>query len=206
MKPLVSILIPTCNRPQVLRQSLRSALEQTYPNTEIIICDNSDNDLTERVVQSSLAESRFPIKYIRHPENIGPIPNFNKCLVLSSGEYINFLMDDDLLHPRKIEMMIPYLLQDENVTLVSSRRQVIDNSGRKQSVRPEHNCFPSPDGIMARVNGKQGIQAMLAKKSNLIGPPTAVLFRKHDLIAPFGTYHGKPAHNSVDVAGWVTFL
>lgn len=94
--PFFSIGIPTYNRCNLLRQSLESALNQKGIATEIIICDNASTDETQKLCES-LDDPR--IKYYRNSENIGPIPNWHRCLELATGEYFSWLQDDDLIFP-----------------------------------------------------------------------------------------------------------
>lgn len=83
--PLVSIGIPTYNRANsYLKQALRSAVNQTYKNLEIIVSDNCSSDDTESVVK----EFRDPrIRYFRQNKNLGAVPNCNFCLEQSQGKY-----------------------------------------------------------------------------------------------------------------------
>lgn len=208
MKPLVSILIPTYNRPDYLKQALKSALSQTYTPTEIIVSDNSDNNQTEQVVkkiQAKVQGSRT-IKYVKNSRNIGPIANQRQCLELSTGEFINFLMDDDLLHRDKLDSMLPYLLQDKSVALVTSRRTMIKESGRTVEVLPKSEAFRKQFIRDRKVDGKVLGEKMLLNQNNYIGEPTTVLFRKSDLSEPFGSFCGKTAYNNVDAASWLTML
>jgi glycosyltransferase involved in cell wall biosynthesis len=94
MPPLVSIGIPTYNRASsYLKAALRSAVNQTYKNIEIIVSDNCSSDNTESVVK----EFNDPrIRYYRQQENIGAVPNSNFCLKQSQGKYFLALYDDDL--------------------------------------------------------------------------------------------------------------
>ncbi|MCV5360058.1 glycosyltransferase, partial [Escherichia coli] len=55
--------------------------------------------------------------------------NFNQCIELATGEYINFLLDDDLFHHEKIERMMKYFLELENISFVTSYRELIDENG-----------------------------------------------------------------------------
>lgn len=91
--PLVSIGIPTYNRANTyLRCALRSAVNQTYKNIEIIVSDNCSPDNTESVVKEF---DDLRIRYYRHKENIGPVNNRNFCLERSQGKYFVLLSDDD---------------------------------------------------------------------------------------------------------------
>lgn len=91
-----SIGIPTYNRCKMLSQSLASALGQQGISIEVIICDNASTDDTQGFCES-LQDSR--VKYFRNSENVGPIPNWEKCLKLAKGEYFAWLQDDDLIFP-----------------------------------------------------------------------------------------------------------
>lgn len=83
--PLVTIAIPTYNRANLyLTQAIESAINQTYPNLEIIISDNCSTDDTEMVIRS-FKDPR--IRYFRQEKNIGGNNNFNFCLKQARGEY-----------------------------------------------------------------------------------------------------------------------
>lgn len=68
--PLVSILIPTYNRPYYFQMALQSAINQTYKNFEIVIADDSTNDETMTLIQSYLNQYPF-IRYYKNEHNIG---------------------------------------------------------------------------------------------------------------------------------------
>lgn len=86
--------------------ALNSALNQTYENIEIIISDDSTNDEVNAMIQLYLRE----YECITYVKNETPLvaENFNKCVELANGDYINFLLDDDLFHHEKIERMMKY--------------------------------------------------------------------------------------------------
>ena len=76
LKPLVTIGIPTFNRGSLLADTLQSAIEQDYPNIEIIISDNASSDQTENIC-TRLQQKHSNINYIRHDFNMGATNNFN---------------------------------------------------------------------------------------------------------------------------------
>ncbi|WP_209808947.1 glycosyltransferase family 2 protein [Ammoniphilus resinae] len=207
MKPLVSILIPTCNRPVFFEKALKSALNQTYQNTEIIICDNSDNDKTENIVKKYQAgRGGSKIRYVRNKENIGPIANQHKCFRLAKGQYINYLMDDDVFHPEKIARMMNYYLKYKGITLVTSRRRVIDVNGKLLNVPKKYKTFKILYPRDTIVEGKELGNRMLRDNTNYIGEPTTVLFRKKDLDEPLGMMNGRQALFAVDFVSWLNLL
>lgn len=199
--PLVSVLIPTYNRPHYVQLALESVLHQTYPNIEIIIGDDSTNNDTKEVLKPYLHCYPF-ITYYKNEQNIGGELNFQKVYEYSKGEYINYLMDDDLFHPQKIEWMMEYYLDDtdENYKLVTSFRPIIDGEGE---IIPEGLYQRYPHDLV--INGLEAGDS-LVEEFNWIGEPTTVLFRRKDLIEPYGSFAGRQYYNSVDVASWLTLL
>jgi len=202
MLPKVSILIPTYNRPGYFLQALQSALNQSYPNIEIVIGDNSENEATWRVLAPYINNPN--IKYFRNEGNIGPVGNQQRCFEASTGEYINYLMDDDLFHPQKIEKMMHYFLNYSDITLVTSHKHTIDRAGRIFYINQvPFTCLYHQDTIL---DGYTLGNMILRDRTNYVGAPTMVLFRKSDLDEPFGVFAGKQAQNNVDVASWLNLL
>ncbi len=206
MNPLVSILIPTHNRPEYFEQALASALMQTYPNIEIVVGDNSTNNLTEQIVAKHRSHPRGSvIRYYHHSGNIGPIANQQQLLNLANGEYINYLNDDDLFHPRKIEIMMRHILSHTNVVLVTSQRRVIDSKGKRIFV-PPIGTFKVLRPVDTVIDGGVLTRDMLQDKTNYIGEPTTALFRRRDLTEPFGVLAGKQVLFAVDMASWFSLM
>jgi len=104
--PLVSIIIPTYNRPELLERACNTAYQQSYNNIEIIVVDdNSPTDYSE--VLSSLEP--LNIKYIKRDLNGGGSAARNTGIDIAKGEFIAFLDDDDLWHEKKIEKQVASL-------------------------------------------------------------------------------------------------
>lgn len=202
--PLVSVLIPTFNRPEMLKEALNSVIGQSYKNIEIIICDDSTNNKTELLIKEHFNNVEA-IKYIKNKENMGQFENDIKCLTLANGEYVNFLMDDDLFHPDKIERMMEYLVCDYNneVTLVTSHRQLIDIEG---NYLPDWNATKRLFSEDKRIDGIEFGDFVLKNCSNFIGEPTTVLFRKKYLYEEFGVFCSRKSKCNVDLASWLSLL
>ncbi|WP_180953750.1 glycosyltransferase [Bacillus sp. T33-2] len=200
--PLVSILIPTYNRPDYFEQALNSVLNQTYFNTEIIIADDSTNLETSELIQVYL-ERYSNITYIKNETTLGQFDNDLKLLELANGEFVNFLMDDDLFHPQKIEKMISYYLADEDIKLVTSHRQLINEQGEFIGEYASTKRLFEKDTIL---DGSTFAEFLLTKFTNYIGEPTTVLFRKRDLREKFGVFNGRQSICNVDLATWIDLL
>ncbi|HDR05497.1 MAG TPA: glycosyltransferase [Candidatus Marinimicrobia bacterium] len=111
--PLISVIIPTHNRPEKLKVAIQSVLDQTYPNIEIIVsCDDGTKE-AEKVVQRS-NDSR--IKYTEVPLNSGPAISRNAALKLAHGEYCAFLDDDDIFYTEHLLTALRHI--DEKTPVV----------------------------------------------------------------------------------------
>jgi len=101
MKHKFTIAIPVYNRPEYLRQAIRSCLAQTVPDFEIVVSDDCSPDDLGSVV-SSFGDSR--ISYHRSMERLGAARNHQLSVSLSQGEYVVNLHSDDLLLPTYLEV------------------------------------------------------------------------------------------------------
>ncbi len=109
MNPLVTIGIPTFNRPHLLARALRSVARQDYPNLEVLVADNATpGDETPRVVDSYMA-SIPNLKYIKHARDIGSFHNFMFLLRAAGGEYFMWLADDDEVSPNYVSSLVVLL-------------------------------------------------------------------------------------------------
>ena len=96
-EPLVSIGIPTYNRPQLLARALESVARQDYPNLAVTVADNATPGSETGEVVESFRGRIVNLQYHRHPSNIGALANFQFLLDGAQGEYFMWLADDDLV-------------------------------------------------------------------------------------------------------------
>ena len=101
--PKVSVIIPTCNRPDLLPRAIKSVLSQIYQDFEIIVVDDGDKRSAENVVRQ-FKDNR--IKYIKHVERKGGAAARNTGIKAAQGEFIAFLDDDDEWLPKKLEIQM----------------------------------------------------------------------------------------------------
>lgn len=135
-EPLVSVVIPTHNRPELLREAIASALRQTYRNFEILVRDNGSTDETRKVVQS-FSDPR--IRYHRHPENVGPTENVMGGCREARGQYIANLHDDDIWEPDFLEKLVPPLEQNSDAGIAFCDHYIIDANGAIDPARTDRN-------------------------------------------------------------------
>jgi len=132
VNPLVSAVIPTHNRPQLICRAVRSALNQTYSNLEVVVVIDGPDAATVEILEA-LHEPR--LRVIALHENVGGSEARNIGARVAQGEWVALLDDDDEWLPEKIErqLAIANALQDKNA-FVSSR--YIDRSWGADRISP----------------------------------------------------------------------
>ncbi len=119
-KPLISVVIPTYNRADLIGQTINSVLKQSYTNLEIIVVDDSSTDNTKTVVEG-INDAR--IRYFLHSTNQGGAAARNTGIKAAEGEYIAFLDSDDVWVNNKLELQLASIKQSSNPHKVVSYTQ-----------------------------------------------------------------------------------
>lgn len=112
--PLVTVIMPTYKRSEMLDRAVESVIKQTYKNIELIIVDDNNPDSewrnkTENRVKKYSHDNR--IRYICHPRNMNGSVARNTGIESANGEIITFLDDDDWYRESKIEKQVDYLIK-----------------------------------------------------------------------------------------------
>ncbi|MBE9179519.1 glycosyltransferase [Oculatella sp. LEGE 06141] len=113
--PIVSILIPCYNADRWIAQAIQSALDQTYPNREVVVVDDGSSDRSLEIIKSFGDRIRWETG-----ANGGGNVARNRLLELSTGEWLQYLDADDYLLPDKIEKQIQFLTQNSNADVIYS--------------------------------------------------------------------------------------
>jgi glycosyltransferase involved in cell wall biosynthesis/Flp pilus assembly protein TadD len=103
--PLVSVIVPTFNRPQMLEASIKSIISQTMQDFEIIVVNDAGQDISS--VLKRFKDKR--IKYLQHNQNKGLAAARNTGIKSATGKYITYLDDDDIYYPNHLEILVNYL-------------------------------------------------------------------------------------------------
>ena len=127
--PLVSICVPTYNRPQFLAASLRSICAQSYDRLEILVSDNASTDGETEAIARGFAARDSRVRYVRHPVNLGLYPNHNYCVEASRGELLCLFHDDDVYGPDIVARYVKFMTEHPAVGLVCSDWALIDDAG-----------------------------------------------------------------------------
>jgi glycosyltransferase involved in cell wall biosynthesis len=96
--PKITIFIPTFRRSQLLKKAIYSALNQTWRDLQVIVCDNASKDQTGNIVRAIQKRDKR-VKYICHDRNIGMLANYQFALSILETPFYSFLSDDDVLLP-----------------------------------------------------------------------------------------------------------
>ncbi len=196
-KPLVSLCIPIFNREHYVNDVLSYALAQTYSNLEIVIVDNCSTDSTVQICQQFKEKDPRISLYI-NDTNIGACANLNRSAHLAKGEYIKFLLSDDIITPTCVERMVEIFEKFPTVKLVACREDRIDDQGqiiKKDSVQVDSGL------ILGRKTIKDNLYSA-GYFTNFIATPSGVLLRKND----FGQGFDPSMHWALDLELWLRVL
>ena len=215
---LVSVIIPTYNRPDYLRETVASVFAQAYPSIEILIIDDGSSDEgahTKSALKLYLAtDSTSPqmpkVTYL-YQENRGLVPAVNRGLGLARGEYIQRLDDDDRLLPEKIARSVEVFQAHPEVGLVATGYHHINAAGKRIHTCPPHPC-PEPTrllnmlmwcistcaGVMVRslVHQKVGVYRDIRAQDYEMWIRVAKEFRIETINCPLAEYRRHPGNST----------
>ena len=108
---LISVVIPTFNREKLVTRSIKSVLNQTLKNIEVVVVDDGSTDNTENAIKK-IKDKR--IKYYKLKKNSGACYARNFGISKSKGKYIAFQDSDDVFHKDKLEKQLKNLLLNDS--------------------------------------------------------------------------------------------
>jgi glycosyltransferase involved in cell wall biosynthesis len=174
LPPLVSVVLLTYNRPELLREAIGGAIAQTYSHLEILICDNASDQPTTDVIRS-FNDRR--IQHIRRETNIGMTANAQQGFLAATGKYLTNLHDDDLWKPSYIEKVVHALESHPEAVLAFSDHSIIDPSGVVEDLTTNR-----VSALFGRSNIKPGLHQPFKKLALVdlaIPIAMATVFRKN---------------------------
>lgn len=193
--PRISLLIPTYNYARYLPEAIESVLEQDWRDLELLISDDGSTDGSAEVIAAYAAKDSR-IRFRIHPTNLGMVQNWNWCLSEARGEYVKFVFGDDKLASRQaLGKLLELLETTPSATLVASARYVL---GEKSEILELWDDF----GKSGVHNGPEVIVRCLNETGNLIGEPSAALFRKRNAARGFNLRY----RQLVDLEFWFHLL
>jgi glycosyltransferase involved in cell wall biosynthesis len=171
-RPVLSITMPTRNRPELLERALRSLVTAMAPvaeHVEITVSDGSDADASGRVVERVLGAWPGGHRYVWNRPALTLVENMNRAAELATGEWVQQLDDDDLMLPECGQPMIDVLRRatpHEQVLVFGAH--IVDASGAKQREQTfEREQYLSPREALRR----------LLRNSSFVREPMVVVRR-----------------------------
>ena len=168
----VSIMIPVYNRKDFISDCIRSALDQTYLDFEIVVIDNASDDGTWEICESIAAENNR-VKVYRNATNVGPVLNWLRCLEVAKGNYGKFLFSDDLMMPTFISDTLKYF-NDPSVAFVTTAAWMGEN--QKDAIL----CYSTTE-LDERISTKTYLDGLATQSRALPYSPGTAIFRMSDL-------------------------
>lgn len=176
---LVSIIIPAYN-PVFFETALLSALNQSWSNIEIVICDDSRDDTIRLTCEHYAANTKIPVRYYKNEVRLNEEKNVLRGVHLAKGKYIKFLYDDDILYTHCITRLVAALESSPKNRIASSRRTRIDVHGNPL---PDIGATAFPFSCDVILDGPDVVAFFADYLINFIGEPSVVLCYREDLQA-----------------------
>lgn len=169
MKPLISIGITCFNAADTIQKAVKSALDQTWPNIEVVIVDDKSSDGSFAILKVLSAE-HDNVTVIAHPENQGVAGARNSIIDAAKGEFLAFFDDDDESHPDRIKLQYERIISYED--MIERAAPVICHTARKQIYPDGSEHYATTLGTNTGIvpNGEQ------VALRTLIGKPVPYVF------------------------------
>lgn len=123
--PKFTIITPTYNRENLVQTTIKSIINQTFKDWELLVVDDGSTDNTEQVIQPFLKDNR--IKYIKKA-NSGQADSLNFGSTHAHGEYLTFLDSDDEAYPNWLEVVNANIKADTSVVCVAAMRKLLNGT------------------------------------------------------------------------------
>lgn len=193
--PLVSVLVPTYKYERYLREALDSVLTQKFEDFELLVSDDNSNDGTAELLQQ-YADKDARIRIYVQDRNLGMVRHWNWCLKQARGKYIKYIFGDDRLDvPDALGNMVDLLEANPEAALVTCARNIIN----EQSAALE---IWGPLGKSGVYPGAATLWRCLSESHNMIGEPTATMFRREHALRGFSEQYDQ----LVDLEMWCHLL
>ena len=134
-KPLVTVYMPTHNRPDLFKRALNSVLQQTYTNFELIVIDDGSSEQVQNLIQT-LCNSDPRVILVLNTKSSGACAARNQALSIAKGTFITGIDDDDEFTSHRLEQFVSFWLKHPNYAyLCTGYRYVIKSGAELKSWR-----------------------------------------------------------------------
>jgi len=176
--PRVSVVIPSFDNARFIEQTVRSVLDQTFPDFELVISDHSSTDGTWELLRQFADDPRVRLTQVA--AGGGAPANWTAVTAQARGELLKLVCGDDLLYPTALAEQVAAFDAFPEAVLVSSQRDIVDSEG-KPVLRGR-----GLQGLAGLVPGDRAVRRTVAAGTNVFGEPVCILVRRSALIAAGG--------------------
>jgi glycosyltransferase involved in cell wall biosynthesis len=141
--PLVSIAMPFYNAAETMGAAIRSILQQSYADWELLLCDDGSNDASVEVARS-FDDPRIVVWGDRERRQLGA--RLNECIERARGDYLARMDADDIAYPQRLEKQVQFLREHPEVDLTGGWAVLFDGAGAPLGKRAD----PEAHGEIAR--------------------------------------------------------
>lgn len=170
----VSVVVPVHNGMPYLPHTLASILEQTRPADEVIVLENGSTDGTAEWLAAHAPED---VRVVTQPALVPAATNWTDAINLTTGDLVKLVCADDLLAPKALEIQAAALEDHPDAVMAGSRRAIIDDAGRTLA---SHRGLTT---LRGEIPGREAVRRCSLFGCNLLGEPSAVMFRRSTLEA-----------------------
>lgn len=182
-RPALSVVVPAYNNARTLEETLRSVLDQTGVEFELIVADHSSTDGTLGVAEKFAHDERVTVLTTEPGGGAGR--NWRRVSEAARGDYIKLVCGDDVLRPGVLARQVA-ILKSSGAVLTACRRDIVDATGatlkRSWGLR----------GLDRPMDGTRAIRTAVRAGSNVFGEPASVMMRRAALVESGGWFDRFP--------------
>lgn len=192
----VSVCVPVHNGAPFLLETLASILAQRHDRFEVIMADNASTDATPDIL-AAVADPR--VRVLTYDQLLDLPANWQRLTDAATGTYVKVVCADDLLHPQALAAQADVLRRVPGVSLVASRRALVDAHTRVLA------RGLGLQGFVGRHRSREVVRALVRRGGiNPVGEPAGVMFRRRDYAA-VGGWSARYVY-PMDIDLWVRLL
>jgi glycosyltransferase involved in cell wall biosynthesis len=165
----VTVVVPAYNNADYIAETMRSILEQDYPDFSVVVADHSSSDGTLRELAAFADDPRVTL--LSTPAGGGAARNWQRVTDEAHSEFVKLVCGDDLLYPGALSAQVAAFDEHPEAVLVASRRDILDARG-VPFVRARGLA-----GLVGLVDGRRAVRASVRAGTNLLGEPACVTMR-----------------------------
>jgi glycosyltransferase involved in cell wall biosynthesis len=158
--PLVSVGIPTYDRPESLERAIRSVLAQDERDLEVVVADDASPNLETAAVCARLAAEDPRVRVLRNAVNLGHAGNYQHVLDQARGEFFMWLADDDWLDPDYVSRCLSVLREPGTAIACGTGRYYRDGAHAVDE-RPIDLLDPRPGARIVRFFARVSVNGPL---------------------------------------------